>query len=143
MEFLHQVVAVPFDRTLGRAKIERDLLIQFAANERRRNSSHQQLAQVGKCLTHSLRFAYDNGTSLRQREPLTSYPLESVFFVLIRFNPRAMDNNATWRIFYFIDSAAIVLLEITDKTTRGTPKRVMDNCKRRLKNYETSRGSDS
>jgi phage-related protein len=52
---------------------------------------------------------------------------------------RIRDQNVTWRIFYFIDTDAIVLLEVTDKTTRKTPQRVLDNCKQRLKTYKASR----
>ena len=50
---------------------------------------------------------------------------------------RIRDQESTWRIFYFIDTDAIVLLEITKKTK--TPSRVIDNCKRRLRMYERSR----
>ena len=52
---------------------------------------------------------------------------------------RIRDRGAVWRIFYFIDADAIVLLAITDKTTRQTPQRALDNCKRRLKDYKSSR----
>jgi len=52
---------------------------------------------------------------------------------------RIRDQNVIWRIFYFIDTDAIVLLDVTDKKTRETPKRVLDNCKRRLKDYKASR----
>ena len=51
---------------------------------------------------------------------------------------RIRDRNLNWRIFYFIDADAIVLLEVTNKTTPETPQRVMDNCKQRLKDYKTS-----
>jgi phage-related protein len=52
---------------------------------------------------------------------------------------RIRDRDAIWRIFYFIDSDAIVLLEVTDKSTRKTPKHVLDNCTQRLKHYKASR----
>ena len=52
---------------------------------------------------------------------------------------RIRDRDADWRIFYFVDTEAIVLLEIVDKTSRATPKRVLDNCKRQLRKYKTAR----
>jgi phage-related protein len=52
---------------------------------------------------------------------------------------RIRDRDVVWRIFYFIDTDAIVLLEVTDKTTRRTPQRVLENCKRRLRDYFAAR----
>ena len=52
---------------------------------------------------------------------------------------RIRDSDATWRVFYFIDSDAIVLLEVTENTTKKTPQSVLNNCKRRLENYKKSR----
>lgn len=52
---------------------------------------------------------------------------------------RVMDRDVTWRIFHFIDVDAIVLLEITDKKTRETPQRVLDNCRVRLARYRALR----
>lgn len=52
---------------------------------------------------------------------------------------RIRDRDAIWRIFYFIDADAIVLLDVTDKKARGTPQRVLETCTRRLNAYRTSR----
>ena len=52
---------------------------------------------------------------------------------------RIRDRDTTWRIFYFIDADAIVLLELAEKTTRETPQRVLENCRQRLKDYRTRR----
>jgi len=52
---------------------------------------------------------------------------------------RILDRKANWRIFYFIDSDAIVLLDVVEKTTRRTPPRVLENCKKRLRDYKASR----
>lgn len=49
---------------------------------------------------------------------------------------RVEDRDVTWRIFYYIDAEAIVLLEITDKKSRVTPQRVLDTCKTRLARYK-------
>jgi phage-related protein len=49
---------------------------------------------------------------------------------------RIVDENKIWRIIYRIDDDAIILLEVFLKQTNKTPKRVIENCKRRLKLYE-------
>ena len=48
---------------------------------------------------------------------------------------RIVDQTATWRIMYFVDADAVVILEVFAKKTRTTPKSVMDVCKRRLSAY--------
>ncbi len=48
---------------------------------------------------------------------------------------RIQDRDVTWRIFHFIDDEAIVLLEVTDKKTRETPRRVLEVCRARLAQY--------
>jgi phage-related protein len=48
---------------------------------------------------------------------------------------RVQDRDVTWRIFHYVDTDAIVLLEITDKKTQKTPQRVLDNCRTRLARY--------
>lgn len=50
---------------------------------------------------------------------------------------RINDESATWRIVYRIDSDAIVIVEVFSKKTTQTPKPVIDNCKRRLKDYDS------
>ena len=50
---------------------------------------------------------------------------------------RINDERATWRIVYRIDTDAIVILEVFSKKTTQTPKPVIDNCKRRLKDYDS------
>ena len=49
---------------------------------------------------------------------------------------RINDENVTWRIVYRTDQDAIVILEVFDKKTNQTPKRVIDTCKARLKDYD-------
>lgn len=50
---------------------------------------------------------------------------------------RIDDENKTWRIVYRIDSDAIVILEVFEKKTQKTPKEVIDNCRRRIRLYES------
>lgn len=49
---------------------------------------------------------------------------------------RVRDENRNWRIIYRIDTDAIVIVEVFAKTTRATPKKILDNCKRRLQAYD-------
>jgi len=49
---------------------------------------------------------------------------------------RINDENRTWRIVYRIDQDAVVIADVFDKTTRATPKEVIDNSKRRLMEYD-------
>lgn len=51
---------------------------------------------------------------------------------------RINDESATWRIVYRIDVDAILILEVFSKKTTQTPKLVIDNCKRRLKDYDSA-----
>ena len=50
---------------------------------------------------------------------------------------RITDEDKIWRIIYRIDSDAIVLLEVFSKKTRTTPKRIIDICKKRIKDYDS------
>jgi phage-related protein len=49
---------------------------------------------------------------------------------------RINDNEMTWRIIYRVDSDAIVILEVFNKRTPRTPVRVIQDCKRRLHEYD-------
>lgn len=48
---------------------------------------------------------------------------------------RIVDVDATWRILYHIAADAIVILDVFGKTTRTTPKRRIDEARRRLSAY--------
>ena len=50
---------------------------------------------------------------------------------------RINDVNKTWCIVYRIDEDAVIILEVFEKKTRNTPKDVIDNCKRRIRLYES------
>ena len=49
---------------------------------------------------------------------------------------RVTDQSSTWRIIYRIDADAIVIAEVFAKRSRQTPKRVIEICRRRLKDYD-------
>jgi phage-related protein len=49
---------------------------------------------------------------------------------------RVVDRDKTWRIIYRIDEDAIIIVDVFRKTTQQTPKRVIDDCRRRLKLYD-------
>lgn len=49
---------------------------------------------------------------------------------------RINDQNKTWRIIYFIDDDAIVILHLFAKKTQKTPSEVIDICKKRLARYQ-------
>jgi phage-related protein len=49
---------------------------------------------------------------------------------------RINDQNMSWRIVYRIDADAIVLLEVFNKKTSKTPERIIDLCKKRIKDYD-------
>jgi phage-related protein len=48
---------------------------------------------------------------------------------------RVPDQTVTWRILYHVAADAIVVLEVFQKKTRATPKRVVEDARRRLKTY--------
>ena len=50
---------------------------------------------------------------------------------------RVNDSEQTWRLIYRVDSDAVVILEVFSKKTPTTPKQVIDNCKKRLRFYES------
>lgn len=49
---------------------------------------------------------------------------------------RIVDEDATWRIVYRIDSDAIIIADVFKKKTQATPKKVIEACKRRLGLYD-------
>jgi phage-related protein len=48
---------------------------------------------------------------------------------------RVTDEDVTWRIVYGLTGDAVVILEVFAKKTKTTPQTVIDNCKRRWKQY--------
>jgi phage-related protein len=50
---------------------------------------------------------------------------------------RIDDENKKWRIVHRIDIDAIVILEVFAKKSQKTPQEVIDNCKKRLRLYDS------
>jgi phage-related protein len=49
---------------------------------------------------------------------------------------RIVDRDKTWRIIYKIDVDVIIIADVFQKTTQQTPKRAIDDCRRRLRQYD-------
>lgn len=49
---------------------------------------------------------------------------------------RVTDKNKTWRLYYFIEPGAIVILEVGEKKAQKTSKGTIELCQKRLKSYE-------
>lgn len=49
---------------------------------------------------------------------------------------RIDDVSGAWRIVYKVAPEAIVILEVFKKISRSTPRRVIETCQRRLRQYE-------
>jgi len=49
---------------------------------------------------------------------------------------RITDKNEIWRIIYRIDTDAVIIVDVFKKKTRQTPKRVIDESKKRLVQYD-------
>lgn len=49
---------------------------------------------------------------------------------------RIVDAGKTWRVIYRLDSDAIVIADVFQKTTPSTPRRVIADCGRRLALYD-------
>ncbi|MEH2354803.1 type II toxin-antitoxin system RelE/ParE family toxin [Nostoc sp.] len=47
------------------------------------------------------------------------------------------DADKNWRIIYRIDDDAILIVEVFNKTTRTTSKKIIEVCKKRLSKYDT------
>jgi phage-related protein len=55
---------------------------------------------------------------------------------------RVVDEDATWRVVYRIDTDAIVIADVFSKKTQATPKPVIDACIRRLRGYDAIVGEE-
>jgi phage-related protein len=51
---------------------------------------------------------------------------------------RVRDRDRNWRIVYRIDDDAIVIAAVFQKTSRETPRSVIEVCQRRLHNYDSA-----
>ena len=76
---------------------------------------------------------------LQRGEPLSmpqSRPMPGIG--LRCYELRIVDEKKTWRIVYRIDRDAVVVAEVFSKKTEQTPKRILDLCKKRLKEYDNA-----
>lgn len=48
---------------------------------------------------------------------------------------RIQDINSTWRIFYYIDEDAVIILDVVAKKSQKTPNEILDRCRKRLARY--------
>jgi len=48
---------------------------------------------------------------------------------------RVKDAAAEWRLVFALTADAIVVLDVFKKTTRETPQRILEHCRRRLEHY--------
>ena len=53
---------------------------------------------------------------------------------------RVNDAKRTWRLVYHIATESIVILEVFQKQTTGTPQAVLETCRRRLRKYIADTG---
>ena len=51
---------------------------------------------------------------------------------------RINDEKVTWRMIYRIDGDAIIILDVFAKKSQATPKKVIDVCKRRIKEFDNA-----
>jgi phage-related protein len=51
---------------------------------------------------------------------------------------RIDDERVSWRVVYRLDPDAVLILDVFRKTTRATPARVIENCRRRLRQYDAA-----
>ena len=49
---------------------------------------------------------------------------------------RITDEDAIWRVVYRVDPDALIIAEVFSKKTSQTPKRIITNAKKRLKDYD-------
>lgn len=49
---------------------------------------------------------------------------------------RIPDEQQSWRIVYRLDDDAIVIVEVFAKRTQKTPRSIIQECSRRLRNYD-------
>jgi phage-related protein len=49
---------------------------------------------------------------------------------------RVTDASVAWRLIYRLDPDAVVVVDVVQKQTMTTPRRVIDDCQRRLNRYD-------
>jgi phage-related protein len=56
---------------------------------------------------------------------------------------RVVDRAKSWRIVYRVDPDVIVIVDVFEKKTQRTPKRVIDRSRKRLEAYDDAQGDES
>jgi phage-related protein len=49
---------------------------------------------------------------------------------------RVRDEQHNWRIMYRVDPTTVLVIDVYDKKTRKIPDEIIDQCKKRLKEYD-------
>ncbi len=49
---------------------------------------------------------------------------------------RISDDAVSWRIFYRTDTDAVIIVDMSKKKSRTTPKKTLEKCRRRLAEYD-------
>jgi phage-related protein len=49
---------------------------------------------------------------------------------------RITDTDGIWRIIYRLDGDAVIIVDVFQKKTNQTPKKIIELCKNRLKDYD-------
>ena len=52
---------------------------------------------------------------------------------------RIVEESVSWRIMYYVDTDAVVILDVFKKGTRTTPQRVIEASRDRLRAYKNAR----
>ena len=53
---------------------------------------------------------------------------------------RIVDADSTWRVMYRLDRDAVVIAEVFAKKTANTPGAIIENCRRRFREYDDASG---
>ncbi|MCP4423153.1 MAG: type II toxin-antitoxin system RelE/ParE family toxin [Chloroflexi bacterium] len=51
---------------------------------------------------------------------------------------RIKDNQTTWRVMYYLDKDAVVILDVFSKKTQQTPQHIIVACQQRLQRYKNA-----
>jgi phage-related protein len=73
----------------------------------------------------------------------SSRPLPTIGLRCHELRITDVETRRAWRVVYYVGRDAIVILEVFAKTTRATPRTVIDNCRRRLAGYQKDSGEVS
>jgi len=55
---------------------------------------------------------------------------------------RISDATISWRIIYRVDAEAVVVVDVFAKDSPRTPRRILERCRRRLRQYDVAAGKE-